>query len=55
MAAGLNQSELAKMVGIQQYQVSKYESGRIKPDYQTMSKMIDVLKIDANTLFEALS
>jgi DNA-binding XRE family transcriptional regulator len=51
---GLSQGEMAKLAGVQQYQISRYESGRDRPNGETMKNLCAVLKVDPNTLFEAL-
>ena len=55
LEAGLSQAELAEKAGVQQYQISKYESLEgDKPNFTTCTKICDALNIDPNKLYEAL-
>ncbi|MCB1782381.1 MAG: helix-turn-helix transcriptional regulator [Alphaproteobacteria bacterium] len=51
---GFSQDELAQQAGIQQYQISRYESGKEMPSLLTAARICEVLDIDPNTLFNVL-
>lgn len=50
--AGLTQENLAKKLGIAKSTLSGYESGNREPSVATISKLLDVLNIDANFLYQ---
>lgn len=50
--SGLNQDELAEMLGIAKTTISGYETGRREPEIAVLSKIMDVLKVDANYLYQ---
>lgn len=54
LSNGLSQGELAEKAGVQQYQISKYESGKDMPNMTTAMRLCKVLGIDPNTLFELM-
>ena len=45
---GLTQQDLAKMAGITQQMVSRYETGVVEPSVSTMKKIKKALKISNN-------
>lgn len=45
---GLNQRELAKILGIHESTLSNIESGRRLPSYELLAKIVEELKIDFN-------
>lgn len=47
---GLSQNELAKRSLVSFQSVSDYESGKAEPDIDTLTKIADILNVDANTL-----
>lgn len=49
-ARGLTQSQLAKMVGIAQLQISLYETGRVSPNLNTLEWICKALKVKASDL-----
>lgn len=51
-ALGLTQEELAKLLNITKGAVSNYEKETSHPKEPIMYKMIEVLKVDANFLFQ---
>lgn len=51
-ALGLKQSELGAMLGVQGNAISNYETGFSSPKADILYKMFDVLKCDANYLFQ---
>lgn len=50
-AKGLTQEELAEAIGKTKNVVSNWENGRNKPDADTIEKLLNILEVDANTLF----
>lgn len=48
----LNQSELAKMVGIKQSQVSEWLSGKSKPGYDNLKALSIALNCSADILLD---
>jgi transcriptional regulator with XRE-family HTH domain len=50
---GLTQRQLAEQVGLQEIEVSRYETGRSCPDAQTQLRMAEVLGKPAHELFSA--
>lgn len=51
---GFSQTELANAADVQQYQISRYETGQEYPNAKTMTKLCAALQIDPNTLFSLL-
>lgn len=45
---GLTQQDLAKLAGITQQMVSRYETGVVEPSVSTMKKIKKALKINNN-------
>lgn len=52
LLSGLTQEQLANKIGIAKSTVTGYETGNSEPDMKKISKIIDVLKIDANFLWQ---
>ena len=50
--AGLTQEQLAEKLGIAKSTLSGYENGNREPTVATIAKAIDILKIDANFLYQ---
>ena len=50
--AGLTQEQLADQLGIAKSTLSGYESGNREPAVATIAKILDVLNIDANYLYQ---
>ena len=50
--AGLTQEQLAEKLGIAKSTLSGYESGNREPTVATIAKAMDILKIDANYLYQ---
>ena len=48
--SGMTQGELAKRIGVQRPQISKYIHGVIMPSYETFAKLCAVLDLDANEI-----
>ena len=52
--AGLTQQQLADLLFVTRQTVSNYENGRSRPDVDTVIKISEVLKADANTVLYGL-
>lgn len=52
---GMSQSKLAQACDTQQYLISKYENGEVKPDVDTIKKLCAALRVDFNAFFAALA
>ena len=50
--AGLTQEELGKLVGCAKTTITGYETGKSEPNMNILSKMMDVLDVDANFIFQ---
>ena len=48
--AGLNQEELAELARLNRVTVAKYESGKVEPGAQALSRIADVLEVTVNEL-----
>lgn len=48
--AGLNQSQLAKKIGISEQSISKYERGKRKPKIETIEALADFFKVPVSYL-----
>ncbi len=48
---GMTQEQLAERIGITANAVGQFERGKIFPNYETTTNIINVLDIDANLLF----
>ena len=46
----MTQAELAQKIGVQRAVISKYESGMISPQIDTLQKIADALEVDINWL-----
>lgn len=49
---GLTQEELAKLLGVSKGAIGNYESDASYPKIENMTKLFDILKTDANFLFQ---
>jgi transcriptional regulator with XRE-family HTH domain len=49
---GLKQEEVARIVGIDDTTLSKYENNKSEPDNETLQKLIDLYGISADFLFK---
>jgi len=47
---GLNQDQLAELASLNRVTVAKYESGRVEPGAQALSRIADALEISADVL-----
>lgn len=50
-AKGLTQEELAEMAGVSSSYIGQVERGELTPSISVIAVLIDILGIDANTLF----
>lgn len=50
--AGLTQEQLAEKLGVAKSTLSGYESGNREPTVATIAKVLDILSIDANYLYQ---
>ena len=50
--AGLTQEQLSERLGIAKSTLSGYESGNREPSIATVAKLLDILNIDANYLYQ---
>lgn len=48
---GLTQDELAKMLDVERSSISKWETGKQKPNVNTAKKLADILKIDIAKIY----
>ncbi|EKF49503.1 XRE family transcriptional regulator [Thermosipho africanus H17ap60334] len=51
---GLNQTELAKLVGVAQRTISAYEIGQARPSLDVIIKLAKVLGVSVEEIYEAL-
>ena len=49
-AAGLNQAEMAKRLGISRSTVGMYETGQREPDFETLEMIADFFNVDVDYL-----
>lgn len=50
IAAGLTQTELANKIGTQQFRISLWESGKVKPSINMLIKLSVALGVTVNDL-----
>ena len=50
MAAGLSQEQLAELSSLNRVTIAKYESGRVEPGAQALSRIADALGVSADAL-----
>lgn len=50
--SGLTQEQLAEKLGVAKSTLSGYESGKREPTIATIAKVLDILNIDANYLYQ---
>ena len=48
----LTQEELAKKIGISRVNYTRYERGKVRPDYETVIKIADFYDISLDELFD---
>ena len=49
---GLTQTELAEKTGLSRVNYTRYENGKIRPDYETIIKLADFYDISLDELFD---
>lgn len=49
-ARGLNQDQLAELASLNRVTIAKYESGRVEPGAQALSRIADALEISTDVL-----
>ncbi len=54
-ANGLTQVELAKKIDISRVNYTRYELGVVRPDYETLIKIVDYYDISLDELFDRKS
>ena len=47
---GLNQDQLAELASLNRVTIAKYESGRVEPGAQALSRIADALEVSADVL-----
>ena len=48
----LTQEELAKKIGASRVNYTRYETGKVRPDYETIIKIADFYDISLDELFD---
>lgn len=51
--AGLNQTEVADLIGVAQETISRIERGSLAPSFETLADLANALKVDVRDFFEA--
>ena len=49
---GLTQTELAEKTGLSRVNYTRYENGKIRPDYETIIKLADFYDVSLDELFD---
>ena len=49
---GLTQAEIAKKLNLSRVNYTRYENGKVRPDYETIIKIADYYDISLDELFE---
>ena len=50
--AGLTQEELATKLGLSRVNYTRYENGKVRPDYEIIIKLADFYDISLDELFD---
>ena len=50
--AGLTQEELASKLNLSRVNYTRYENGKVRPDYETIIKLADFYDISLDELFD---
>lgn len=50
--AGLTQEQLSKVIGISRVNYTRYENGKVSPDYDILIKLADYYDITLDELFD---
>ena len=48
----LTQEEFAKRIGVSRVNYTRYETGKVRPDYETVIKIADFYDISLDELFD---
>ena len=48
----LTQEEFAKKIGVSRVNYTRYETGKVRPDYETVIKIADFYEISLDELFD---
>ena len=48
----LTQEEFAKKIGVSRVNYTRYETGKVRPDYETVIKIADFYDISLDELFD---
>lgn len=51
-AEGLTQEEIAKKLNISRVNYTRYETGKVRPDYETLIKIADYYDISLDEMFD---
>ena len=49
---GLTQEELASKLGLSRVNYTRYENGKVNPDYETIIKLADFYDVSLDELFD---
>ena len=49
---GITQDELAKTIGISRVNYTRYENGKVRPDYETIIKIADYYDVSLDDIFD---
>ncbi|MBQ3755124.1 MAG: helix-turn-helix transcriptional regulator [Clostridia bacterium] len=49
---GLTQEELAAKLGLSRVNYTRYENGKVRPDYETLVKLADFYDVSLDELFD---
>lgn len=49
---GLTQEELAAKLGLSRVNYTRYENGKVNPDYETIIKLADFYEVSLDELFD---
>jgi transcriptional regulator with XRE-family HTH domain len=53
VACGLTQLQLAEKVGRKEIEISRYETGRARPDPETKGRIATVLQVSSYEIFDS--
>ena len=51
-ASGLTQEELSRIIGISRVNYTRYETGKVRPDYETLIKIADYFDVSLDEIFD---
>ena len=52
IASGLTQEQLSQIIGISRVNYTRYETGKVRPDYETLIKIADYYDVSLDELFD---